>query len=134
MEEGQDLGHHPEQLLGDEHTLVKQHAGGLPEVHIVDRRTDPRGATTGTRLRLDAPRAVEAAKRIEEARKRLNRERNASLPRDADWRPLDAAELAELAAMGYGGEQGAEDGAEIGGAPEGAGDRLCIDGCVWPDR
>ena len=62
--------------------------------------------------------------------------RAAQPARAADARPLDPRELAELAALGYGGD-GAQSSDPRDGVPErgtDAPERLSLDGGVWPDE
>jgi arylsulfatase A-like enzyme len=123
----------PERRLGlhrgAEHALLRTAPGGATELTRFDRALDPLERGPGERLALDSPTARELSARLQALRAELAQQRALSLRRGAELLPLDAEERDELGDMGYAGAS--EDDAPAGVS---ARERLCLDGCVWPDR
>ena len=107
------------------HTYLRRPAGGPAVLHAFDLAADPSGAGAGTPLARNSEAARAVLARLEAVRLELRDIRAASPLRHADGSPLSPEEIAELGAMGYAGFDGSP---EVGGS-----ERLCLDGCVWPD-
>lgn len=111
----------PDRLLslvrGDEQTVARTRGQAAWQAARIDLGADPLGRGFGeptSQVELDA------------LREGLRHLRTALPDREAG-EPLDAGDLADLAAMGYGGHDGPIEG-------EDHGDRLILDGGVWPDE
>jgi arylsulfatase A-like enzyme len=113
-------------VLGDEHVLVHAGHGDARRFATFDLARNPAEVGFGHAVAAgsDAARAIE--RRLDEQRSRARSAREQAPPRAGTATPLSPSDLAELAALGY---------AHGGGPAAGdAGERLCLDGCVWrPD-
>jgi len=107
---------------GDEWTISRARgAEALDEVRL-DLAADPLGRGQGTALTRDS--SAEHKALVQRIRESFMSLRAAQPERRGDLPQLSEHDRKQLAAMGYTG------GGEFG---EGDENRLCIDGCVWPD-
>jgi arylsulfatase A-like enzyme len=97
-----------------------------------DRAADPAERGAGRPVAAESAEALEFAQRLERARTRLWSERRAAPQRAEAVLPLGEEELSELEKMGYAGA-GHPGGRAAASTSPGV-ERLCLDGCVWPDR
>jgi arylsulfatase A-like enzyme len=113
---------------GNEHVLLRIRPDGALEALRYDRAVDPPETGAPARLAPDSPAARAISERMQALRSELVAQRGRSEARDETLRPMSERELMELEGAGYAGssEVGASGAADRG--------RLCIDGCVWPDR
>ncbi|MCB9916452.1 MAG: sulfatase [Planctomycetes bacterium] len=114
-------------LTGDEHVLLGAQGAAPWQGVRFDLARDAAEREALAAFRLDEPQAADVRARLDAQRAALAAARAATPPRLAgDSAPLSAAELAELAAMGYaGGGEAATSSAPRGPVP------LCLDGCCW---
>lgn len=133
-----DEGAVPRRLVGlnaSEELAIFSARGREPwTVEHFDLALDPRGKGSGRRLVAPDARLERLAQLLESERARSARAK-AQAPRRlaGEGEGLGSSALAELAAMGY---AGAAEGAALGPRAESDLDaeRLCLDGCVWPDE
>ncbi|MDP6539791.1 MAG: sulfatase [Planctomycetota bacterium] len=112
---------------GDEHALLGARGAAAWVGQHIDLTVDPTERGFGERFRIEEGPGPRWDARLEALRSTLGplASRLPSRLADDATPGLTDAELAELEAMGYTGTGEVESGA--------GGDRLCIDGCVWPD-
>jgi len=115
---------------GARHALLRRAPGEEPRWEGYDLGENPREAGAGQLAPAGSPTRQGLEERLEAARTRIRTVRDGAFPRGKQAVPLTAAESAELQKMGY---AGAGAGGGTGSAGAGTG-RLCLDGCIWPDR
>ena len=108
---------------GDKHWILSAPPGQPARAVVFERSGDALEEGFGTPLALDDP---ELAGELERLRALVAAQRRRAPARGGDVRPLSAAEIAELADLGYSGLSESGE-AELGEAAE-----LCMDGCIWP--
>jgi arylsulfatase A-like enzyme len=122
----------PERHLGmhspGRHDILRARGTAPHEVETFDLIVNPHerghGVTTGP----DAALSPEIADRLNGLRSSFASRRAVTPRRSEVHAQLDAVDLAELGALGYTGLE-----APPGSSPHDA-ERLCLDGCVWPDE
>ena len=107
-------------LSGSRHAVYETRGGETILSATWDLDSDPDEASEG-----DATTEADR-QRVEKARKLYAALRAASRDRGVDVQGLTDAERRELSAAGYAGTEDAPDAAR-------GSERLCLDGCVWPD-
>ncbi|MEM7306699.1 MAG: sulfatase [Planctomycetota bacterium] len=110
----------------DRHALTVRSPGGALSIELFDLARDPTGAGRGESVPAGSEAARSLGQRLELSRARLEAARSGAPPRGGASTPLSPEEIAELQKMGYTGIESGTPGATRS-------DRLCIDGCVWPD-
>jgi arylsulfatase A-like enzyme len=122
------LAQRPEDWLvslvrGQEQFIVTRPGSARAALERVDLARGP--AAPAEALDWDSPAGRFVAAELERQRAELGDLRARSTARPGAAAAPDALEAAELAALGY---------AEFDPGDETAGERLCLDGCLWPDR
>ena len=107
------------------HYLLRSHAPGEAwGVEYFDLEKDPLEAGAAQILEGDAEERRRALALLEEVRAEYLKRRLAAPLRSEVVDALDAADRAQLDALGYTSGDAAQPGADVG--------RICLDGCVWP--
>jgi hypothetical protein len=109
-------------LRGHDYTLLRARGKSSWECEAFDLTRDPTGGGRGTLGTLDAG----TRKQLAGLREALTSIRSASEDRAAHLPELSVQDLRQLATMGYSGDRTSQEGAQN--------ERLCLDGCVFPDE
>lgn len=114
-------------VRGDEQFLIEVLPGGTRRALRHDLATDPMGRGPGEELAQGSEQERALGARLAALRVRIAGLRCPPSDRRGDARELSASERAELSKVGY------AQGGPVTGL-SGQLDRLCLDGCVWPDK
>ncbi|TAJ24055.1 MAG: hypothetical protein EPO68_02115 [Planctomycetota bacterium] len=114
-------------VRGDEQVLIEVDPGGARRALRHDLAADPLGRGPGEPLAVGSAEERALGARLAALRVRIAALRCPPSDRRGEARELSASERDELSKVGYG--QGAKV-TELSGQL----DRLCLDGCVWPDK
>jgi len=108
---------------GERHWILTAPAGGAARAVLFERTADALELGPGRAIETTDP---ELVRELERLRALVAAQRQRAPSRGGDALPLSAAEIAELASVGYTGLE------DAGDAVLGDGQSLCLDGCIWP--
>jgi arylsulfatase A-like enzyme len=114
-------------VRGDAQWLIDVAPGGARTLLRHDFASDPLGRSAAVPIALGSTEEVELGKRLDNLRVRVAELRCPPSQRRGEARPLSELEKRELSNLGY--VQGGTTAVSAGGT-----ERLCLDGCVWPDK
>ncbi|MFT4541309.1 MAG: arylsulfatase A-like enzyme [Planctomycetota bacterium] len=111
----------------DDFAFLQATGGAAWHIREFDLSTDPRGAQVGSVVTTDADSRRPWRSELDRMRRFVSQLRDAQPTLAGALPALDEHDKKQLAALGYAGLEDADFG-------EGDENRLCLDGCVWPNE